>query len=162
VPGNTPGVHWRRRWVGPTAGMDIFENSKISADGTKLSATVLFFCTLSFVSIVNWVQCFFSRLCFRLRRKLKETPNLVVWEQFFLRGPSAETFLPILPEEGSRVGLRNVVLRSELRRWIKSTRRKRRRRLFHSAKSLDHAGIQTTDHLAHILATVPTYWIINV
>jgi hypothetical protein len=34
--------------------------------------------------------------------------------------------------------------------------------LFYSARSLYLAGIQTTNHLAHILATVPTYWIINV
>jgi hypothetical protein len=155
VPGNIPGTHWRRRWVGPRVGMDILANSKISADGTKLSATVLFFCTLSIVSIVNWVQCFLSRLCFCLQGLVEETPNMVDWKQFLLRGSSAESFLPISPEEGSRAGLQNVVLRSELRRWIKS-RRRRRRRLFYSAKSLYLAWIQTTDHLAHILATVPT------
>jgi hypothetical protein len=74
-------------------------------------------------------------------------------------------FLPISPEKGGRAGLRNVSLRSELRRWIKSRRRRRRRRrmriririLFYSARSLYLAGIQTTNHLAHILATVPTY-----
>ena len=107
--------------------MDILENSKIFACGTKVSATILFFCTLYIVSIINWVQRFLSRLCFRLQGKLEETCNPADWEQFFIRDPSVETFLPISPEEGSRAGLRNAVHRPELRRWIKSTRRRRSR-----------------------------------